>query len=34
MTRPHVEQADRDHLDDHTLTEPQPAHDDEEPTHA
>ena len=33
MTRPHISQVDRDHLDDHTLTEPQPAHD-EETTHA
>ncbi|VEG47256.1 Uncharacterised protein [Mycolicibacterium chitae] len=30
MTHPHVDQADRDRLDDHTLTEPQPAHDDPE----
>ncbi|SRX81553.1 hypothetical protein MPP7335_03305 [Mycolicibacterium parafortuitum] len=29
MTRPHVEQADRDHLDDHNTPEPQPAHDEE-----
>lgn len=29
MTHPHLVQADRDHLDDHNLTEPQPAHDEE-----
>ena len=29
MTRPHVEQADRDRLDDHDLPEAQPAHDEE-----
>lgn len=34
MTGPHIEQADRDLLDDHTLSaEPQPAFD-EENTHA
>ncbi|MDA4102048.1 hypothetical protein MMON44395_10645 [Mycolicibacterium monacense DSM 44395] len=29
MTRPHVEQADRDLIDDHDVPEPQPAHDEE-----
>lgn len=29
MTHPHISQADRDLLDDHVLTEPQPAHDEE-----
>lgn len=30
MTHPNIDQADRDLLDDHNLTEPQPAYDDEE----
>lgn len=30
MTGPHIEQADRDLLDDYAVPEPQPAHDTEE----
>lgn len=27
-THPHLDQQDRDFLDDHTMTDPQPAYDD------
>jgi hypothetical protein len=29
MTHPHVDQVDRDHLDDHNTPEAEPAHDEE-----
>jgi hypothetical protein len=29
VTRPHVDQADRDLIDDHDAPESQPAHDEE-----